>query len=438
MKKLLSTYILFFAVVVSAMGQNAPLLTLNEAIEIALKNNYDILLVKNDADIADINNTIGNAGMLPEVTLNVSQNAANSTINQKFTSGLEVQRAGVGSANFNANVAMNWVLFDGMRMFVAKNRLEELEAQGQLNLKEQLQQTVAQVMREYYALVSTKMQIKATAKALELANNRKEITLAKYNVGVVSGFELNQVSIDQNNFSANLLLQQTQLRNNMMGFNSLLGREPAVEFDVPDSIVRENSVQFNDENPSAVLEKQNFSLLSAEKAIRISEFSARETSAGRLPVLIGSAAYNYTRQTSQAGFSLLNQSNGLNFGFAASMPLFTGFNLRNREKVARIQVRSSVFVYDRLKNELSYTYRSAINNYNTYLSIDSLEDNSVKLAYDNITIADARFAQGLSGMLEVKEAERNWQDAETRLINARYNLKLAEIDLRMLRGELVK
>ena len=35
-------------------------------------------------------------------------------------------------------------------------------------------------------------------------------------------------------------------------------------------------------------------------------------------------------------------------------------------------------------------------------------------------------------------ADRNWQDAESRLIEARYNLKVAEIQLQQLRGELVK
>ncbi|MGV3596969.1 MAG: efflux RND transporter permease subunit [Bacteroidota bacterium] len=410
-------------------------MTINEAVEVALKNNYDILLSKTADQAAQLNNTVGNAGMLPNVTLNVSENLSNTNINQKFSNGLEVQSNGVGATNLNANVALDWTLFDGMRMFANKSRLEELQKQTGFNLKEQIQQTVAQVMSEYYGLVGQKMQIKTTEIALDLVKKRQEIIAAKYAVGVVSAFEVNQVNIDKNTFSANLLMQQNNLANLKMGFNILLGRDAGVAFDVTETIDNDTALNFPPVDGS--LASKNFSLLSAQRNINISQLQYREIGSQRLPLVRLTSSYGYTRQTSQAGFSLLNQSNGLNAGITASVPLFRSNSIRNQLRTADLQIKSSTLLFEKLQSTVNSAYRQAYNDYQTYKTIAGMEKANAQLAFDNYKIAEGRLQQGLSSLLEVKEAERNWQDAQNRDINARYNLKLAEIELKKLSGQLV-
>jgi outer membrane protein len=51
----------------------APMLTLKDAVEIALKNNYNIKLSQNNKTIAKNNVTLGNAGFLPVVTGDLAQ-----------------------------------------------------------------------------------------------------------------------------------------------------------------------------------------------------------------------------------------------------------------------------------------------------------------------------------------------------------------------------
>lgn len=437
MKKKLLKWLLSGALLAGWTTAHAQqLLTLNEAIEIALKNNYDILLVKNETIIADINNTPGNAGMLPDVSLNVTYNTANNTINQEFTSGLTVQRTGVGSNNLNANIALEWTVFDGFRMFAAKDRLEELQRQSDFNLKEQLQATVAQVMQEYYGLVGQKMQIKATEKTLDFIRKRAEIINTQYSVGSVSAFEVNQVNIDLNTYESNLILQQNGLNNLKMGFNTTLARDAGIEFDVPDTIVNDTLMKL----PAVEgdIENKNFALLSAQRSITIAQLQKREITAQRYPWVGVTTTYSYTRQQSEAGFSLLNQSNGLNFGVGASIPLFRSFPIRTQEKIGEVNINTSELVFRRLRNEIDLGYRRAYNNYLSYIEVANIAAKTSKLSNDNLTIAEGRLRQGLSTLLEVKEADRNYQDAQTRLIDAQYNLKLAEIELQRLRGELVK
>ena len=68
----LNTPILLSFLVLSSTNLCAQeTLTIEQAVELALKNNYDIQIAKNDAEIAARNNTVGNAGMLPKVNATV-------------------------------------------------------------------------------------------------------------------------------------------------------------------------------------------------------------------------------------------------------------------------------------------------------------------------------------------------------------------------------
>jgi outer membrane protein len=430
----LINYIAIFFITVGSLQAQAPL-TVQDAVEIALKNNYDIQIAKSTAQIAAVNNNSGNAGMLPNVNLNVAENLANTNINQKYTNGLDLQRSGVGSTNLSANVALDWTLFDGMKMFATKHRLEELEAQGGFNLKEQIQQTVSQVMGGYYGLVGQKMQIKATETALELVKKRYEIINTQYTVGVVSAFELNQVTIDQNTYTSNLLLLQSDFKNQKMSFNVLLGRDAGVEFAVVDIIDTDTLLTLP--AVETAISSKNFSLLAAQKSIDVARLQYREISAQKMPLIRLNSSYAYSRQTSQAGFTLLNQSNGLNAGITATMPLFRSVSIRNQLTTTGIQIKSSTLAYDKLQSTVDAAYRQAYNDYQTYITIAGMEKANAQLALDNYKIAEGRLQQGLSSLLQVKEADRNWQDAQNRHITAQYNLKLAEIELKKLLGQLV-
>ena len=60
--------------IAKAQQPQVPLLTLKDAVEIALKNNYNIKLSQNNSTIASNNVTLGNAGILPQLTGDFNDN----------------------------------------------------------------------------------------------------------------------------------------------------------------------------------------------------------------------------------------------------------------------------------------------------------------------------------------------------------------------------
>src|ERR1700741_1313367 len=100
------TSILLIGLFLIGVTSNAQqVLTLDDAIKTTLKANYDILISQNDAEIAQNNKSLGNAGALPQVNLvaNDNFNYNNNTV-QKLSTGQEISRSGAISNSLNYGV----------------------------------------------------------------------------------------------------------------------------------------------------------------------------------------------------------------------------------------------------------------------------------------------------------------------------------------------
>ena len=121
-------------------------LTLNNAVNIALKNNFDIQVSRNDATIAQVNNTPGNAGMLPTVAIDGSANYSLNDAFQKYPDGTSVNFPSLNSTTITAGAQLSWTLYDGGKMFVTKNKLNEIESLGEIQYKDKVIQTLFNVV----------------------------------------------------------------------------------------------------------------------------------------------------------------------------------------------------------------------------------------------------------------------------------------------------
>jgi len=137
-----------------------------------LNNNYGIRIARSQADINKLNNTAGNAGMLPEVSLTGSDKYALNDNYQKFSAGNDATNPSLSSNAINAGVALSWTLFDGGKMFITKNKLNEIEAQGEILFRENVLQTVYDVVASYYDVVKQKQQLVSINEAMRLNEER--------------------------------------------------------------------------------------------------------------------------------------------------------------------------------------------------------------------------------------------------------------------------
>lgn len=411
-------------------------ITYDQAATQALQQNLAVQIVKNETAIAQNNNSIGNAGMLPRLDFEAAGSYANNNTNQEYQSAPSVNRRGVVSNGINSGIILSWTIFDGLRMFAAKNRLTAEEQASQYRLKQQIEATLLEVNAAYFELVKQKQQINATKEAITIYEERLLIAETRVTIGKASKTDLLQAKVDLNEQKSILLRSQAIYREAQALLNRLMGKPAETEFDVSDEITFNYTPSYSD--IKAGMRTRNNSILFAETNISIAESLKKEIAAMRYPVLSVNTSYNFTRTSNQAGFVLLNQNVGLNAGFTFSWNLFNGFNTHRQVKNAELNIVNSNLQLQDMQRQTEMELVQAWRNFETAKEILVLEEESYTLAKENMELSLERFKLGNMTTVEFKQTQITLQDVQTRLVNARYDAKTAETKLMQLNGDLVK
>ncbi len=411
------------------------LLTDTAAVRIGLVNNYNIRLVKQDLAIAANNNTLGNAGFLPEVNLTAGRSNSVTNAKQTFLTGQTNDKTGAKSDALTAGAQLNWTLFDGMQMFVRRDQLNLLEQQSELQLQQTIENSVYDILSNYYALVYHHQQLKVIDKSIEIDHERMQLSEQMLDIGAGSRLELLQAAVDLNADSAMYLNLRDQIAKVRTALNELLARDPATSFNVADSFeLRQGLMQ--DQLLSKMLQ-QNSTLLLSRQSIELAALSLRAIKGRQIPTLGFNLGYNYNDQSSESGFLTKSTNSGITYGLNAQMTLFDGLNLRREKQNARLALETGNLMTESIESGLRATLHSHYNSYVNRLQLLRMESQNVLAARENLAIATERFKLGDLAGIEFREAQRNFMEAEGRLLDVKLQVKLEEINLLQLAGELV-
>jgi outer membrane protein len=189
----------------------------------------------------------------------------------------------------------------------------------------------------------------------------------------------------------------------------------------------------NETNPDLQIFKKN---------IDLSRIALREAKAGYYPRVSLISNYNFNRNNNTQNinpFQLpFRQVSGLSGGLTAAIPIFNGFNVTRLVKQSRLTILQQGLLFDNQVLQVDIGVKNAFKDYALQKQNLVLEEDNILLAKENVVIALARFKQGVSTYLELREAQISLNDAYNRLIAARYNAKLAEIELMRLKGEIIR
>ncbi|GGB22426.1 membrane protein [Mucilaginibacter rubeus] len=410
--------------------QDAPLLTLKDAVEIALKNNYNIKLSQNNSTIASNNVTLGNAGILPVVTGDFNDNNSRQTTKQTRNDGTVNNIRNAKNSNNNYGVNLNWTIFDGFAMFANYDQLKQMDKLGVLRLQDTVQRTVASVIDTYYNLISQNEQIKALKGAIDISRTQLRIANDKFAVGRASRLEVLNAQVNLNTDTGNLVIQYQQFKTTKIQLNQLLIRDLQTDFSVADTIVIDEKLALADVLNNAQL--QNPAILSAQINQRLAEINLKQVRATRYPQVGVTSGYTFTNSKTPAGFTLSQNVHGFNYGLTASINIFNGFNQNRREKNAKIQIDNAGIAAKQTKLDIESQINSLFVAYLSGLDLVKLEEANVNLNKKNLDITLDKYKLGNITPLEVREAQRNYLDAQSKFFAAQYQSKQAEIMLKQI------
>ncbi|MEO6327322.1 MAG: TolC family protein [Ginsengibacter sp.] len=439
MKALKAILILFLFVPETCLNAQ-QLLTPQEAIATALQNNYEIRLSRNDSIIYAIDYSYANGAFLPTLNANGGYLKNNNNSKQKLADGTDRKRNGIISKNINASLGLEWVLFDGLKMFATRDRLKELLQLGDLTIKSQVTDIVANVIVTYYNIVRQKQQLKAIEEQMVINRERLHLAEVKLEVGLGIKPDVLQAKVDLNAQIAAQLRQQTLIARQKVNLNQLMAVDKGSSYEVLDSIPIDTTLRLDVVKNNIVNYSPSISLY--RKNIDIASITLRERRAERLPIVSFNSAYNFSQTNNNSvvnPFSTLyNLNRGFNYGLTATIPIFNNYVARRKIRQAEADIN---FRRLTLENEISLLNTNVENAYQDYdlqKKALVLEESNISLAKENVSIAFERYKLAVATFVELRDAQQSLELAYDRLIAARYDTKVAETELHRLRGDFVR
>lgn len=415
-----------------SMGQDT--LKVQDAISIALQNNFNIQIVRNDVQVAKNNNTILNAGFLPEVVATGSQDNSVSNTQQRFFDGRNRDVTGARTNSLNGSIMLDWTIFQGFNMFIAKSTYEELQEIEELESRMVIENTVASVIITYYDVVSTQLRTLVSREAVDLSNERRELVKYKLDLGSASQIDLYQAMVDLNADSSALLQQEGRLRSLKADLNILLGRDAATPFEVKDSLVLDPNLNYQE-----LLQKvqnQNSEVFLARRNLSLADLNTRFWKSQYYPSVGLYGGYNYVKSESEVGLLQSNLNEGPVYGVRARFNIFSGFYTRRNVTNAKIRYRSSELELKQTNLQVQNELYKVYTNYQTNLLLLHLEQKNMSTARENFKIASEKFRLGTIDNIELRVAQQNLISAENRFVEARFQAKTSETELLRLSGEI--
>lgn len=410
------------------------ILTVDQAVQIALKNNYEIKIATNELSVDKENNSIGNAGMLPQVDASLTKNNSIQNTKQTQSNGELRELDNAKNNRLEYGVNLGWTIFDGLKMFARYDQLKELEKQGDVQLKLMVLTKVSDVMITYYDLVQQQQLMKALDTSIVISKQRLKTAENRFSIGKAAKLEVLNAQVDLNTDTSVLLKQKELFGITKIRLNELLARDLEVNFQVVEEVEVDDKLQLAE--LKSLTEKQNLQLQLALLNKRVTELELKQTKANRYPTVRLNTGYTFVETANSLGFTSATSSRGLNYGLTASIPIFNGFSQNRNEKIAKLQVENSTIVAEQQKQSVISQLASAYQTYLTNVQLVTLEENNEAIAKKNLEITLDKFRIGTIPTIEFRNAQENYVNAIARNSSAKFQAKISEIVLQQIAGNI--
>ncbi|WMJ72058.1 TolC family protein [Cytophagaceae bacterium ABcell3] len=427
--------ILFLSIVsqyVSHAEENDSL-SLEQAVAIALHNNYNILIARNEAEISRNNAHPGNAGLLPAISLSGGYNLAVEDTEIEFLGDIPpVDQRGVRTDTYNGSIGLNYLLFDGLGNFRNFQRLRLLGESGKVQSVMEIENTILQVVSQFLEAARLQAVYRADQMALDISSERYERVRTSYEFGGANRLDVLNAEVDLSTDSVNTAVSRINYRTAIRNFNVLLGYPANRNTDIRGQVSIAKNL--DEEELMDHTMRRNSALRMADQNLMVTEADARIAQAGRWPRIELNTSYGINRTEAEAGFLLFQQTIGFNGGINASFNLFNGRQQAIQQQNAQVNLENARKNRELVRLQTAAELSNAWDQYINGLQLLDLEERNLEIARINFEVTEEQFRLGQVTGTQFREAQLNLIRAETRISETRFQAKQAETELLRLAG----
>ncbi len=439
-------------------------LSLEDCINLALQNSYDIEIAKQYVEMYDARVGQSKASYFPSIGASVGSDFANTETKYRSTN----------RKNFSAQVALNQLIYSFGKVFSQVKMQKFYKIAAEYDLEATILDTANNVKSAYYGVLAAKANIDIQ-KANVLVNERQyDRTKAFYDEGLVSKIDLVNQEVYLSDAKINLVSAENTYQNSIIQLNNAMFIVNAPDYQI------ENTETFNFKNNYAevnllniantktkedgtiepkeavltmqvektdILQNYKFTkypytlqesieiaykkrpdLLSMEATKDAVNEALKYSKKEYFPNLTGSVGYNWQNNSYYS-------SNGLTLGAYLSTNNLNIMETKMRIKESKSQLEIAKKNVDSIKQKIYFEVQSA------YINMIQLEKNiplmqtKVKQTLENYELADARYEVGMGNFIELQDAKENYNNAQRDYVQTIYRYNVALTDLQTAMGE---
>ncbi|MFZ4465317.1 MAG: TolC family protein, partial [Bacteroidales bacterium] len=317
----------------------------------------------------------------------------------------------------------------GFKITATKEKLSRLQNLSEIQLNQQIQNTIADIMITYFDIIRQQNYLKIIQNSLDVSKQKLDIINVKKNVGMSDAVEILQAQSDVNSAEQLLALQKLVIEQNKSDLLLLINSKKQRQFSVTDTIVIDQSLQLD-----SIINylNRNPQYLSAEQKILIDEQIVKEISSQRYPSIKLNAGYDFFQANINKGAMTMNQNYGPTAGVNMQIPIFNGNIYKTQKDVAKINVNNSKLEMESLQNSLTTQAIKTYRTYSTTLQQIESQRKNFEMTKQLVDVVMQQFHVSHATILDVRAAQTSFENAAYLLVNLLYSAKVAEIELKQL------
>ncbi len=423
--------LLFLVASLPLWGQQKEDLSLEDAINKALENNYGIITSEKSQRISRMNNTWGNAGALPTVRFSGQGNTSrNFNDTDNYT-----------SQQMSGTVQMNWTIFRGFSVRIQKDRLEKLEKLSEGNLAVVVENTIFSVIMSYYNILLSKEQQDIARTNMELSRDRYERAQHSKEIGSMVTYDLLQAKNAYLRDSSDYLSARSSYRNAVRELNYLMAT-PLQERYAFTSSFQPDTSDFAYSNLVQKMLENNNTLENQYMNLELARLDVRSAKSAYYPSLSLNASGGYSdSETDYETMNNLDQSRSgadASIGVSLSYTIFDGNNRKRALKAARIQKQISQVKTEEMKQDLKNQLAQEFELYRVRKQLLQVADENLKAAELNLELSRQKFENGTINSFNFRDIQQLYMDAAYNYQRAVFNVIQSYHTLMRLTGGIIE
>lgn len=409
-----------------AQGSQATALTMEEAIEAALRHSPQLAQAAGAVANAEYSERTAWGSYLPNLSMSTGGSRRSSETFNPLTGAMDRSAAAVG---YNAGLSTGVDLFTGGRRGADMQRARADATAADAGLIQQRFAVVLSAKRAFFEVLKADELIRVADSRVQRAREALEAAERRAQVGSATQSDVLRAQLEVANARQSLLQARNQKTNGGFALGRLVGLNGLVEARSEGPLKIAPLALDHDALAAEVL-SQAPAVRTASASADAASASARAARAQYLPTISASGGYNFSNR--EISFGTSNKS--WNVGVSLSYPIFNRF--QRESNVGRANVQADIAAV-----QLADTRRAARADLERVLgSLElaqeqvTLTEEAVRVAEEDLRLQQERYRLGVSTILDQVTSQGNLVQAEVDRINARFDYQVALAELEALLG----